>query len=185
VETALPTLTPIPGWQKFEGGGAEIWLPSSFEGGNLDDDLEMIAERLRQLGPEYEQTARMLEQNPSAFALWVFDTQVGSSGFLTNMNITKERVFSGITLETYLDMAVNQLPEPFHVVDRSLVDLHYYQAGRIVVEFTISGVQGKEIFFSIQDENVIWNIIFATSKAEFEERLPTFEQSANTFYVKP
>src|SRR5919199_4461962 len=29
-----PTVTSIPGWSKFRGGGVEIWLPNSFVGGD-------------------------------------------------------------------------------------------------------------------------------------------------------
>ena len=28
-----PTPTAIPGWEKFSGGGIELWMPESFEGG--------------------------------------------------------------------------------------------------------------------------------------------------------
>lgn len=49
-----PKNTPIPGWEKFAGEGVELWLPESFEGGNLEEDINAIVENLKKLGPDFE-----------------------------------------------------------------------------------------------------------------------------------
>lgn len=159
-------------------------MPESYEGGNLDEDIDVIVERLRNLGPDFEQMAQMIEQNPSMFVIWAFDSEVGDSGFLTNVAVTTEKVLSAITIDTYLDAALKQLPAQFQVVDRDIVSLEDHQAGRLIIEFTISGVVGKEVMYAVKDDNTMWVITCATGAEEFDQRLPVFEQSAFTFAIQ-
>lgn len=183
--TATLQPTPIPGWEKFEGAGAELWLPESFEGGDLANDLDVIVNKLKSLGPDFEKTANTIEQNPSAVAIWAFDSNVGSSGSLTNMNVVKERVISAITLDTYMDATAKRLPASFEVTDRRKVRLEHYEAGQLVVQVELPSTKLKELLYVIKDKNIVWVITYATGMDEFEERLPTFEQSANTFKIQP
>ena len=183
--TPTETLTPIPGWEKFEGGGVELWLPESYEGGNPGEDIEVIVENLRSLGPDFEQLAQMMEQNPSWCIIWAVDSEVGDSGLLTNVNGTSEKVLSAVTIDTHIDAALKQLPAQFQVVERGIVSLGDYQAGRLVIEVTISGVAKKELVYVIKDGNTMWTITFATGAEEFDQRLPAFEQSVLTFAIQP
>jgi hypothetical protein len=183
--TPQPTNTPIPGWEKFEGRGVELWLPESFEGGNLDEDLDLIVERLKGLGPEFEQLSQTLDQNRSVFALWAFDSKVGEQGSLTSANITTEQVLSVITIDIYLDAVEKQFPPGFAVRERDIVQLGDREAGRLIADFTVSGVSGNQLLYVVKDGNNIWVISYGTSVDEFEERLPVFEQSAQTFSIQP
>ena len=74
--------TSIPGWEKFEANGVELWLPESYDGGNLKEDLQTVVEKIKSLGPEYENMATVIEQNPDMFAIWAFDSNIGASGSL-------------------------------------------------------------------------------------------------------
>jgi len=179
--TTQPSSTPIPGWEKFEGPGAELWLPESFEGGDLSEDLDVIVENLRNLGPDFEPMAQMIEQNPSMYVIWVFDSEVGPSGFLTNVSVATERVPSAMTLDTYLDAALGILPDHFQVLERGIVMLGDHEAGRVVVEFALYGIVAKEVLYVIKDGTTIWAITYAAGDEDFPERLPVFEQSALTF----
>lgn len=182
--TLAPAPTPIEGWEKFEARGVELWLPESFEGGNLEKDLDTIAEKLISIDPGFQQLADTIKQNPDLFVIWAFDTVIGESGGLTSATITTEKVLSVVTLDTYMDAAIKQLPTQFEVVDRDIVSLDKYQAGRLLVDFTVPGALVKEAMFIIKDENVIWTITYGTAADEFEERLPIFERSANTFTIQ-
>jgi len=180
-----PTATPIPGWKKFEGGGAELWLPASYEGGDISEDLDVLVERLRALGPDFEQMAQMIEQNPSAFVILAFDSEVGDSGVLTNVSVAIEGVLSVVTLDSYLDAVIKQLPSQYRVVERVIVSLDHYQAGRIALEFTVMGVRGKQVTYVIKSGNTVWAVIYGTGADEFDQRLPTFERSIRTFAIQP
>ena len=183
--SGTPTRTPIPGWTKFEASGVEIWLPESFTGGDIENDLEVIVASIKSLGPEYEQMANVIETNPSLFVIWAFDSDIGTTGYLTNVNVGHVPGLSAISLEMYIKMVEQQLPSAFSVVDSSIVQLGQYEAARMVIEFEISGIIAKELMYVIKDNNTFWAITYATHSDEFEERLPLFEKSANTFYIKP
>lgn len=183
--TSEPTATPIPGWEKFEGGGVELWLPESYEGLSIDEDIDVVVERLRTFGPDFEQMAQTIEQNPSMYVIWAFDSEIGDSGFLTNVAVTTEKVLSAMTIDTYLDAALKQLPAAFQVVDRDIVSLNDHQAGRLVIEFAVPGVVGREVMYAVKDDNAMWVITYATGAEEFDQRLPFFEQSALTFAIQP
>jgi hypothetical protein len=181
--TAIPP-TPIPGWDKFEGGGIELWMPNSFEGGDLTNDLDVILERMRSMDSQFQQMADMIEKNSSAFMLLVYDTNVGSSGFLTNVNVVKEKVLSGMTLDTYLDSSVKQLtPLGFNIIERKTVQLYSHEAGRLVIE--VSALKAKELMYIIKAKNAMWVITYSTGISEFSSRWTTFEKSANTIRILP
>ena len=183
----LPTIesipTSIPGWEKFEAKGVELWLPESYDGGNVSEDLNTVVEKIKALGPEFENMAAVIEQNPDMFAIWAFDSKIGASGSLTSAAITFEKVLSVISIDTYLDAAQNQLPASFVVTDRQILKLNDYDAGRLMIEFSISGINGKELMYAIKNGNVVWVITYGTSADEFDQRLPVFEKSAITFNV--
>jgi hypothetical protein len=180
-----PTPTVIPGWTKFETSSIEIWLPDSFQGGDIENDLDVIVSQLKSLGPDYEQIANMIEMNPSLFVLLAYDTEIGASGFLTSVNVGHAPSLSTITLDMYIKMVEQQLPPDYSVIDSSIVQLGGYEAARMVIEVDVSGVLAKELMYTIKDNNTLWAITYATGLDEFEQRLPVFEQSASTFFIKP
>jgi len=180
---AQPTVVPMPGWVKYESGDIELWLPESYVGGNVNEDLDLIVSSLRELGPNYESAAQSIEQNPDMYLIWATDSKVGSSGFITNVNATTEDVLSTISVETYLAAATAQLPAEFSVVDQKTMTMNGYEAGQMVLQFEISGVSGKELFYIFKDGSSVWTITFATGVEEYDTRLPEFEQIADSFRV--
>lgn len=182
-EQIQPTNTPIPGWVKFEGKGVEIWLPESYVGGNISEDLELVVSRLKELGPDFEEMAKTVEQNPDSYALWALDTNMGSSGFMTNITITTEQVLSVITLDTYLDAIEKQLPAQFEITKREKISFQKYEAGRLEIDVEISEVSIKELMYVIKDGNDIWVITFATGFDEYDTRLIEFGQIVETFHT--
>ncbi|WP_138505942.1 serine/threonine-protein kinase [Nostoc sp. PA-18-2419] len=171
------------GWKKFEGSsGAELWLPPSWEGG----DYKKLYEFMKISGshnPEIEEFVQQLQQNPSAFLIFSFDSIRGNSGFLTNVIVSKEQVTSTINLETYLQEESKHFPAQIRIVDIKTGSVEGYQVGRIITETSL-GISGKQIYYVIKDRNTIWNVIFSTGADEFEQRLPIFEASIDTFLVK-
>jgi hypothetical protein len=185
--TTVPTSTPtpIPGWTKFEAENIEIWLPESFTGGDLKNDLDVIVNKLKSLGPQFEQIADQLKANPSLIALWAFDSNIGPTGNLTNVNIGHEQVVSAITTEMYANMLEQQLPSAFKITSQNKAQIGQYDAIQLVIEFNQSGIKAKELVYVIKNKNFIWTIAYTTGTDEFDDRLPTFEQSASTFVIHP
>jgi len=182
-ETSYSAGTVVEGWKMFKGGGAELWLPASYEGGDLSKDLDVVVERVRALGPDYEAIARTMERNRSAFAIWAFDSQIGESGGLTNVTVVSERVPSAVTVETYLGLVRKKLTKDFRVVEQGMVSLALYQAGRVVLEADLGRAHIKQIMYVVKNGSTVWVVNFATGADEFDARSPAFESSVRNLRV--
>lgn len=183
-ETSLAVVEPIPGWEKFEGRGIEFWLPESYEGGSPSEKLDVFVENVRALGPDFEKVARAIEKHPSAFVIMAVDSNVGPTGALTNVNVTTELLPSSFGLNAYLDRAIQHLPRQIRLIERKLVSLDAYQAGRLVLEFEAQNLHTKQIAYVIKDGSAVWVVTYTTGADEFDHRLAVFEQSIHTFKVR-
>jgi hypothetical protein len=139
---------------------------------------------MSELGPDFEQFAQTLEQNPDMYALWATDSEVGPTGFLTNVGVISEEILSTVSIGTYLDAAEAQFPAEFQVVSREEMTLGDYEAGRVEIELEYFGMSIKELFYTIKDGKTMWVITYATGMDEYEDRLPDFELSAESFQTK-
>ena len=174
----------IQGWSKFESDQIELQLPKTYKGGDLSRDLEIISEEMRKLGPNFEPILKGIEQNPEVFALWVFDSQIGPSGNLTNMNVVSEQLPSEVTLDTYLDSVEQQLPPQWKVLEKEIIQLSRYKAGKVTTEFTLNGTTGKQLAYIIKQGNTAWTVTYSVGKDEFDQKEPIFEESIDTFFIK-
>ena len=182
-EAGAPTAaaTPPPGWTRFEGGGAELWLPASFVGGSpTEGDIELIKEGVRSLGPQFEALTQSIGQ---ALAIFAFDTELGPA----TVAIVRAEVPSFITPDLYLDATLEQVGVlGTKLIERDQRTLSGFQAVRAVIETPIPGATARQLGYFIKtDDNAIWEVIFSTAADEFELRLPVFEQSIQTFAVQP
>jgi hypothetical protein len=172
------------GWKKFGGAGVDVWLPDSYEGGDLTKDLPVMVEKVRALGPGYEEMARTIERNPGAFRLWAFDAKIGASGGLTNLTLVAEGVPSTVSIETYLGMVGKQLPKHYRVVEQSVAPLALYNAGRLVMEAEFGGARVRQVAYVVKSDSTMWVLNYSTPADEFDERLSSFEASAHTFSIQ-
>jgi hypothetical protein len=176
-----PSAQPPAGWKKFTGGGAEIYLPPAFEGGDRGADVQNVVKRLRVLGPGYQNLAAALEADPAVFAIWAFDPAGATSGFLTNLSVVLDRTPTGVTLKEYIRTTAEQLPADFHIAGSAELRLNGREAARLVMDFTVQGVQGSQLIYIVKNPSGIWTLTYSTSAAEFQARLPDLEKSAATF----
>jgi len=185
--TPMPksTPTPITGWNKFESSGIEIWLPESYEGGDLENDTEVIINRMKALGPEFEQMANNIEKNPSMVKLIAVDTNIGDTGFVTNINIGREQILSTMTFDMYMETMKKQLPSFWTIIDEKKVQLDQHEALRLVSRLDISGEVMKQLQYLVKNNNTLWIITSTTTLEEFDERLPIFEQVVGTVKIQP
>ena len=175
---------PEEGWKKFEGGGASIWLPASYDGGVPSEDMDFIATRIREINPDFEQIATMIEQNPDMFSLLAFDSEIGEQPFLTNINIISEALPSSLNIETYLNITKQQLPPQFNIVEEEFIEINSKPAVRLLIELEMAGSLVKEAVYIVRGDNRAWVITCATGQADFETRYPTFEKMAKSFEIQ-
>ena len=145
--------------------------------------LQAILDTLKQLGPDYAESAKILEENPDVFVLWAFDPVKGPSGYITNVSITKEDVPSGITILDYLEAAMNGMPSHIRKIDQSVVSVGAFEAGKLVLSSDIQGLKGLSTIYSIKDGDRFWNVTYSTGADEFVQRTPMWEQSIGTFQL--
>jgi len=168
------------GWKTFEGEGVQISLPDNYEGGSADE-VEEIVKKMKSLGSEYEAMAEMMNANPDMFVLWVYDPEISTGGLVSNVIVLEEPIPSGISLESYVEAASDMLPPEMQVVEQGIVSLDKYEAARLVMDTTMMGATIKQVVYAIKDGSTMYTITFSTSLSEFNERLPDFEKSVNTF----
>jgi len=63
------------------------------------------------MGPEFQEMADLIEQNPSASSFLAVDSYVGASGGVTNLRIAGEQVASTMTVDAYMDAVTAMFPD--------------------------------------------------------------------------
>ena len=142
-------------------------------------------ESLNNLGPEYEGIAQYIEQNLETFAIiYAFDSNIGSSEIMTSVIVSAEKNnLSAITVEMYLEIAANQYPDEYKILEQEILTSSRYQMGRLITQTMLTGVETTQVQYAIKKGNYFWVITYSTSSEEFEQRFPDFEKSANSFYI--
>ena len=182
--TPAPPTPDVPqGWEEFRAGRVHVWLPETFEGGDMGAKFEAILDTLKSLGTEFAQSAQFVEQNPDVFVLWAFDPQPGPSGYITNVNVTEEDVPVGVSVEDYLEASLKGMPSQIKLVDQAVVSLGAFEAGKLVLSSDIQGLRGLSVVYSIKDGDRFWKVTYSTGADEFVQRTPTWEQSIRTFQL--
>ncbi|HBL58299.1 MAG TPA: hypothetical protein DDZ80_07175 [Cyanobacteria bacterium UBA8803] len=182
--TPQSSTAPKQGWKTIAGAGVSLSLPEQYEGGNPSKDINKIAEKLEAIRPGYSARIESIKQNPEAIALLAFDAQNANSEFMANVNIAKEQVPNEVTIEQYLQAATQQLAAQYKILEQKVVPLEPYQAGRIVAESTVGETTIKQLFYTVKKGNMVWLVTYSTTPAEFDQRLPNFEESIRTLKIE-
>jgi hypothetical protein len=122
----------------------------------------MIFEKLRALGPEYDQMAQTMEENlsKSSFYFWAYDSAVGEGGILTNVNVTGTQVPSDLTIEEYMEASSSSLSSEIRVIDQQVISFEQNRIGRVLLEFSLLGTG-----------SVIWDFPKWLNKAKLKDSL--------------
>lgn len=190
IPTPKPTLTPneeevIPGWKKFGTDEFLVWLPEEFAGGDLEKDLPIIIDLLRQLGPSFEPIVQQIESYPDIFLLWAFDTEnIGEQGQLSNILVGKETILTMLSIEKYLELTIKGLPAELELTKTEIApNKAGYPTRRLELEATFNGVEAISVVYIVQQGNNFWTVNYSTGIEEYEDRLSEFEQSFGTFEI--
>ncbi|WP_157816271.1 hypothetical protein [Nostoc flagelliforme] len=176
-EENIPSGVPS-GWKKFEGGGAQLWLPPSWEGGDLSEKLDELRTSLGSHNPDLENFAQIVKQNPSAFSIWAFDTNTANSTSLGSIvMIINERIYPGTNFNNLLNESGEN---GFILLDKKIYKIEGYYVGRIIQ----LGKNSREVKYIIKDSGTLWTILYSGRKHEFEQNLSIFEASIKTFLFK-
>lgn len=185
-EPATPESATLPDseWITIQGNGVRLSLPPDYTGGNPAVEFAELKDKLNQISPSYAQRFAAIEANPEAIALLAFDGKNTSAGFLTNVTIAAEGVPEPVSLEDYVRAASSHLSEAYEIESQGLIQVGAYPAGQIVGVITADNdVEVKQLFYLIQAADTFWIVTYATPVAEFQQRLPQFQQSIQTLQL--
>ncbi|PSB26997.1 hypothetical protein [Stenomitos frigidus] len=177
-------------WQTFKAPGVELALPENYRGGSPNTTgLQTLIKGIRSLGTDYEQIASMVEQNPSTFLLIAVDPKPDRTGGVTNVVVSAVKVPETVTVEAYIDAAVQSLPTPLRTIERKTVQVGQNPAGRLVTEASLpsSTAQAdamRQLIYVIKQGTTLWTVAYSTRAGDYQQRLAMFEQSIQSFKVQ-
>lgn len=173
-------------FQTVVGNGVSLALPAGYEGGNPDRELETVAQQLEKAGEEHHSLSEALRERKQAIALIAFDEANTQSGFVTNVNITRQRLDRDTSLEVFLAAVVTKIETlGYRVAESDTIDLQGEAAGRLVVEMTAGDQNIAQLVYAIPTTGAVWLITYSTPQDEFEARRAQFEASVETFAIIP
>jgi hypothetical protein len=185
-----PTLAPAPtatlaaGWKRLENKGISIDVPDTFIGGALTaSDQKMLTDNMTKFGSEFEQMAELIKQNPDLYLLFALDSEQTESGIFSNVIVVRERVLSAMDPAAYMKAVEKQLPAQFKVKSSDKTTLFGEPGGKLVVEASLANKNVKEIMYLFKRGDYMYMVAFTTGRAEFDEKLPTIEQSLQTLTI--
>jgi len=181
--TLRTTATPITKWKKISADNVEISLPDNYIGGDVATDLDIIVGKLGEFGSKYQSKIDALKENQSLFKIYAFDPVIGDSGYLTSAIIYYLDMGSKTTLDACTEASLNGRPSSWKIINQKDVQLGQYEAKQATLELTEKSVTASILSYYIEHGNICYIITYVTAKEEFDDRLPVFEQSANTFNI--
>ena len=180
-----PTATLIPyeelipsGWNQYTTTSIELWLPPQFEPANIGQELQDRIDFYEELG--YEDIARDLEENPSAYVFWFKVSDPSTTSYITNLTIGPD-LMNAANLDAYLDQQFASGPQEFIEVNRQEFIVGNYEARRTLMEANLSNVYIGVAQYSIFDGINVWIINCESHFNEFYTWLPDFDKIARTF----
>ena len=202
IVTPLPHSGDIAGWQRVETKLATFWLPASYEIIDLGDGFgelfgaffedfavgmgEFVEELSSELGGDGA-TPEPINQDDlnSAFEfdfIIAIDEDLLTSAFLISQPREPET-----DLDTHLHDALNGIEGDYKLLSLQAIEGTKYEMGRALLEVHDPELQmmGKMLMYVILGENNVWTLSYQTASEKFDQLLPTFEKSADSFEIKP
>ncbi|MEZ0397031.1 MAG: hypothetical protein ABWK53_11465 [Anaerolineales bacterium] len=193
--TPTATATPIPyesvlppGWKQLRYLTVELWVPPSFVGGGMFDERDATVAAIDALGPDFSAVTRSLDRYPPTTVLLAVDSNLGRYFIITNLIVFFEPLpFSN--LDAYPDYYLTTYYQsgtatPFMQENRRYA-IRDLPARRFIITLRQGTIEVAETVYIIQDGETIWALSCVTSAAELYERLPVFDQIAQTLRLAP
>jgi len=177
-----PTATPVP-TVVITGKGVTITLPDSYIGGS-QEDVDMLIERLNEMGGSYAEAAKTLKDNPEMYLIYAYDTKMGSTGALTNVNVATMQLPSGITLESQMQSVIDAYENAgFTDIEKQACVHDENECIELRAAQTVNGIKIQVLQYFVKKGVDAYLVTFGTEISEFPERYPEFSQAFNTFQI--
>lgn len=178
-----PVVTARPDWQKVSAEGFQMFLPESYVTGT-SIDFDSTINKIREMGPQFEDAANALDQNREAIITFAVDRKVGNSGIATQIIVGKISWASSEPVENYMTGLIDTLPDQIQVLHNEIFSGRNYPMFQIITGINSPQTGNiKQVSYGIKNGGAIWLIVFTTPSDEFETRLSEFEQIIETTIV--
>lgn len=176
----FPTAAAPAGWERFAASGIEVWLPSSYEGGEPSKgDLDAIVDALKLTGRS--DFASYVEAVKSAFVLLMIDNDLANVG--ASVSVAKAPAPSALGLEAIVEANIRQLPAGVVIMERRPYTLGNRPAVRLALEIDADFGTVSEFLYVFKSVNAYWVVVYAAPKSAFERNIPIFEESASRLRI--
>ena len=202
IVTPLPHSGDIAGWQRVETKLATFWLPASYEIIDLGDGFgelfgaffedfavgmgELVGELTSELSGDGATPEPLnLDDLNSAFE---FDFLIATDeDLLTSAFLISQPREQGTDLDYHLHDALNGIEGDFKLLSLQAIEGAKYEMGRALLEVHDPELQmmGKMLIYVILGKDNVWTLSYQTASEKFDQLLPTFEKSADSFEIKP
>ncbi|HUN08284.1 MAG TPA: hypothetical protein PLQ56_16880 [Aggregatilineales bacterium] len=191
--TAEPTAAPasssnadIPdGWVRIEGYEVALWLPPTWQGGDLRKNSDAILDMVGSLDPTFAQGVEMLRQNPDAFRLYAFDTAARIVGEI-NLNIITQPLPFDLSVELLMPSIISTLPDIYTVLEDDIIQVNGQSAGVLVADISIGPVTVQTIQFFMVRDGTAWVVSLTTGVQDVKESRAFAEQIIQTIeFLEP
>ncbi|MES0338863.1 MAG: hypothetical protein ABUK16_12000 [Anaerolineales bacterium] len=202
IVTPLPHSSDIAGWQRVETKLATFWLPASYEIIDLGDGFgelfgaffedfavgmgELVGELTSELSGDGATPEPLnLDDLNSAFE---FDFLIATDeDLLTSAFLISQPREQGTDLDYHLHDALNGIEGDFKLLSLQAIEGAKYEMGRALLEVHDPELQmmGKMLIYVILGKDNVWTLSYQTASEKFDQLLPTFEKSADSFEIKP
>jgi hypothetical protein len=191
-EASTPTITPIPresliplGWVKLASGNVEIWLPPTYVGGDLLGNRAATIQTLNALGPYYGDAVAFAQNATADYLIYGVNTAASQYMVLADMSVSFEPQ-PVADLEGYVANVRAALPAEIVVMETRRFTPPWGTAGiRWTLQSGQGGDQAMHALYFILNGDTVWWLQYTSYINDFYTLLPTFEQSARTFWIAP
>jgi hypothetical protein len=99
------------------------------------------------------------------------------------VNIATSEAQANTPPQLFIDATLSQLPASMTAVATEVLTINDYPTGKIELVSDLEGITVHQLIYIIQHETTVWIVTYSTGDTEFEQRLPEFELSINSFKV--
>jgi hypothetical protein len=168
-------------WVRFEGRGVSLNMPSTFTAIDLSPETRAnLIEHLKSKGGSNAQLAATLEHNPNIYRLMLADA--AQPDIPTNVNIVGGKA-EAANPKAFLEDLTWKLPDEAVVKSLDEMSVGKSPAARMVIEWTQSSF--TQAAYAVRYIDTLFVVTYSAESDQFNEMLPIFEQSIQTFAVEP
>ncbi len=176
----------MQGWVKYSVREVEMWMPGSFAAGNPHTDAKAIIASLKEKGANYNFDAinKDLATSAKNYVLWGIDSVQGNPNIVTNVAVLYDYPHPGEPLADYITRFVGEMSETLILIEQSKINSSVYEIERTILETKSSQTTTTRLaFYTVRDQNIIWDVLCITAADEMASRLPAFDLMVDTLRV--